>query len=90
MTLVFRLLGGTLFAFALFNAFRMVMIDGRMHAYRSATARAAAFPIPLPMRWQVENYDSPAYPLIDEAWRAYDTMFLSGLAGVVLVILGGV
>jgi hypothetical protein len=88
MMLVFRLLGGALLAFALFNGLRMLVIDQRMQAYRSATAPAAAFLIPPPLRWQVEHYTLPAYPLIDQAWRACNTMYASGLAGAVLVILG--
>jgi hypothetical protein len=90
MILMFRLLGGALFGFALFNALRMLAIDQRMRPYRSAGAPATAFLLPPPLRWQVQHYDLPAYPLIDQAWRAFTTMFLSGLAGMLLVALGGV
>jgi hypothetical protein len=89
MILVLRLLAGVLFAFALFNALRVRTIDHRMRAYRSAGAPATAFLLPPPLRWQIQHYDLPAYPLIDQAWQAFTTMFLSALAGMVLVALSG-
>ena len=80
-------LGYLLLAYAAFNIPRMWMIDRRMRPYRISRTRGRAFPVPAPLRWRVENYGRPAYPLIDAAWGLLINAFVSAMVAVVLLSL---
>lgn len=86
--IVLRILGWLLVAAAAGCALRFGLLDRQMQRFRAPDVSPIAY-LFVPVRWQRRLYTPEGHPLVSAAWKMVAAMYALGIAGGLLLALGG-